>query len=42
MIGVSDKTVKAWIQDYVAYHNVKTDNLLENKEINQSNDEDKD
>ena len=42
MIGVSDKTVKAWIQEYVAYHNVKTDNLLENKEINQSNDEDKD
>lgn len=41
-IGVSDKTVKAWIQDYIAYHNVKLDNSLENKEISKSNENKKD
>lgn len=41
-IGVNDKTAKAWVLDYMAYYNAKVDNSLENKEINQSNDEDKD
>lgn len=38
MIGVSDKTVKAWVDDYMAYYNAKVDNSLENKGIDLKND----
>lgn len=34
MTGVSDKTVKSWVDDYMAYYNAKVDNSLEkNKSI---------
>ena len=38
MIGVSDKTVKSWVDDYIAYYNAKVDNSLENKEVDLKND----
>ena len=38
MIGVSDKTVKSWVDDYIAYYNAKVDNSLENKEVDLMND----
>lgn len=38
MIGVSDKTVKAWIQDYISYHNIKSYNYMDNNEIGPNND----
>lgn len=38
MIGVSDKTVKAWVDVYMAYYNAKVDNSLENKGIDLKND----
>ena len=38
MIGVSDKTVKSWVDDYIAYYNAKVDNSLENKEIDLKDD----
>lgn len=31
MTGVSDKTVKSWVDDYMAYYNAKVDNSLEKK-----------
>ncbi|MCL1615487.1 AAA family ATPase [Bacteroides sp. ET71] len=37
-IGVSDKTAKAWVLDYMAYFMEKADNSLENKEIDLKND----
>ena len=34
MTSVSDKTVKSWVDDYMAYYNAKVDNSLEkNKSI---------
>ena len=41
-IGISDKTVKAWVNDCIAYYNARTGNSLENKEISQPNDNIKD
>lgn len=38
MIGKTDKTVAAWIKDYMSYYNAKADNALENKEIDLKND----
>lgn len=36
-IGVSDKTAKAWIEEYMAYHDIDTDNMLENNKIGLNN-----
>lgn len=38
MIGVNDKTAKAWVLDYMAYFSAKADNSLENKEVDLKND----
>lgn len=38
ILGISDKTVKAWVDDYMAYFNAKANNSLENKEIDLMND----
>ena len=38
MIGVNDKTAKAWVLDYMAYFSAKVDNSLENKEVDLKND----
>lgn len=38
MIGISDKTVKAWVDDCIAYYNAKANNSLEDKEIDLNND----
>ena len=38
MIGVNDKTAKAWALDYMAYFSAKADNSLENKEVDLKND----
>lgn len=37
-IGISDKTVKAWVDDCIAYYKAKSDNSLENKGIDLKND----
>ena len=31
-------TIKVWVDDYVAYYNMKFDNPLKNKEMNLNND----
>lgn len=38
MIGISDKTVKAWVDDCIAYYKAKADNSLEDKDIDLKND----
>ena len=38
IIGVTDKTVKSWIKECIAYHDSETCNSLENKEIDLKND----
>ena len=38
MIGVDGKTVKAWVDDCIAYYKAKADNSLENKDLDLKND----